>query len=169
MSPPWWVILTCFDTKAQISPHIYVTHCFTIYIVHTPSAKMCCDPHLCPTAVTEEHSDSHISHVSLFVKLNNFFHSSLSRGVVVVDVCGLMSVLFPPRAVLGTRAHTVAVNKHISVGQTALSSVNQPDKLCACKTNCTDGSLSLLLLFHLHVFWCSRWKGFKYGSFIKMT
>lgn len=66
---------------------------------------------------------------------------------------GLMYELFPPHAVLGTTAHTEAVNKHLSVGQTALKSLNhvQPEELCACKACFTDGSLPLLLLFHPHI------------------
>lgn len=36
MAPPWWVTLTCFDTETQISPHIYLSHCSTLYIVHSP-------------------------------------------------------------------------------------------------------------------------------------
>ncbi len=45
---------------------------------------------------------------------------------------GLMCVLFPPHAVLGTRAHIVAVNKHLQYQLIKpLYLQAQPDKLCA--------------------------------------
>lgn len=71
---------------------------------------------------------------------------------------GLMFVLFPPLAAMGTRAHTAAVNKHLSVGQNALSFISHapPDTFCVCKTHFTGRSLPLLLLFHPHIYLCQR-------------
>lgn len=74
---------------------------------------------------------------------------------------GLMFVLFQPLAAMGTRAHTAAVNKHLSVGQNALSFISHapPDTFCVCVRLILLVALCLFCFSFIHIFICVRDEG----------